>query len=318
LERDVPWYATNRDLPNPDFCQTELYASLADLTARFTEPVREADLVIVGSYVPEGVAVGEWVVRTAQGVKAFYDIDTPVTLAKLTRHDYEYLHPRLIPQYDLYLSFTGGPTLGRLEKEYGSPMARPFYCSFDPALYYPEPQPQKWDLGYLGTYSDDRQPPLENLMLDAARQWPAGRFVVAGPQYPATVQWPANTEYIPHLPPAAHRAFYNQQRFTQNITRADMVAAGYSPSVRLFEAAACGTPIISDYWNGLDSLFELGTEILVARSAADTLGYLRELPETERLAIAERARQRVLTQHTAAHRAQELEEYVREVMSITT
>lgn len=317
LERDVPWYATNRDLPNPDFCQTELYASLADLQARFTEPVREADLVIVGSYVPEGVAVGEWVVRTAQGIKAFYDIDTPVTLAKLTRHDYEYLHPRLIPQYDLYLSFTGGPTLGRLEKEYGSPMARPFYCSFDPALYYPEPRATKWDLGYLGTYSDDRQPPLENLMLDAARQWPAGRFVVAGPQYPATVQWPANTEYIPHLPPAAHRAFYNQQRFTQNITRADMVAAGYSPSVRLFEAAACGTPIISDYWNGLDSLFELGTEILVARSAADTLGYLRELPEAERLAIGERARQRVLTQHTAAHRAHELEEYVRELVSVT-
>jgi spore maturation protein CgeB len=315
LERDVPWYATNRDLPNPDFCQTELYASLADLEVRFTEPVREADLVIVGSYVPEGVAVGEWVVRSAQGVKAFYDIDTPVTLAKLTRHDYEYLHPRLIPQYDLYLSFTGGPTLERLEKEYGSPMARPFYCSFDPALYYPEPQPATWDLGYLGTYSDDRQPPLENLMLDAARQWPSGRFVVAGPQYPATVQWPVNTEYIPHLPPAAHRAFYNQQRFTQNITRADMVAAGYSPSVRLFEAAACGTPIISDYWEGLDSLFELGTEILVARSAADTLGYLRELPEAERQAIAERARQRVLTQHTAAHRAQELEGYVREVMS---
>jgi spore maturation protein CgeB len=313
LERDVPWYATNRDLPNPDFCQTELYTSLADLQARFTEPVREADLVIVGSYVPEGVAVGEWVVRTAQVVKAFYDIDTPVTLAKLTRHDYEYLHPRLIPQYDLYLSFTGGPTLERLEQQYGSPMARPFYCSFDPALYYPEPQAIKWDLGYLGTYSDDRQPPLENLMLDAARQWPVGRFVVAGPQYPATVQWPANTEYIPHLPPAAHRAFYNQQRFTQNITRADMVAAGYSPSVRLFEAAACGTPIISDYWDGLDSLFELGTEILVARSAADTLGYLRELPEAERQAIAERARQRVLAQHTAAHRARELEGYVREL-----
>jgi spore maturation protein CgeB len=316
LERDVPWYANSRDLPTPDFCQTELYTSLADLKARFTEPVREADLVLVGSYVPEGVAVGEWVVQTTQGIKAFYDIDTPVTLAKLTRHDYEYLHPRLIPQYDLYLSFTGGPTLARLEKEYGSPMARPFYCSFDPALYYPEPQAMKWDLGYLGTYSDDRQPPLEKLMLDAARQWPAGRFVVAGPQYPTAVQWPANTEYIPHLPPAAHRAFYNQQRFTQNITRADMVAAGYSPSVRLFEAAACGTPIISDYWEGLDSLFEFGTEILVARSAADTLHYLRELPETERVAIGERARQKVLAHHTAAHRARELVGYARELMSI--
>lgn len=318
LERDVPWYANSRDLPHPDYCQTELYASLDDLHARFTEPVREADLVIVGSYVPEGVAVGEWVVQTAQGIKAFYDIDTPVTLAKLARQDFEYLHPRLIPQYDVYLSFTGGPTLQRLEKQYGSPMARPLYCSVDPALYFPEPQPMQWDLGYLGTYSDDRHPPLEQLMLDAARQWPQGRFVVAGPQYPASVQWPANTEYIHHLPPAEHRAFYNRQRFTQNITRADMIQAGYSPSVRLFEAAACGTPIISDYWDGLDSVFAFDTEILVARSAADTLRYLRDLGEAERQAIGERARQKVLHHHTAAHRAQELVGYAQELMTVSS
>ena len=316
LERDVPWYASHRDLPSPDYCQLELYASLDDLKARFTEPVRAADMVIVGSYVPEGVAVGEWVVQTAQGIKAFYDIDTPVTLAKLERADFEYLHPHLIPQYDLYLSFTGGPTLGLLEQRYGSPMARALYCSFDPELYFPDPQEMRWDLGYLGTYSDDRQPPLEKLMLDAARQWPEGRFVVAGPQYPASVQWPANTNYISHLPPAEHRAFYNGQRFTQNITRADMIRAGYSPSVRLFEAAACGTPIISDYWDGLDSLFAFDSEILVAYSAADTLRYLREMSEPERKAMGERARQKVLTQHTAAHRVQELVQYARELMTV--
>ncbi|WP_187264099.1 CgeB family protein [Pontibacter beigongshangensis] len=317
LERDVPWYANSRDLPNPDFCQTVLYTSLDDLKQRFTEQVREADLVMVGSFVPEGVPVGTWVVQTAQGIKAFYDIDTPVTLAKLERQDFEYLHPRLIPQYDLYLSFTGGPTLDLLEQHYGSPMARALYCSFDPMLYYPEDQEVQWDLGYLGTYSDDRQPPLEKLMLEAARQWPEGRFVVAGPQYPNTVQWPANTQHIHHLPPAAHRSFYNSQRFTQNITRADMIKAGYSPSVRLFEAAACGTPIISDYWEGLDTLFTFGQEILVAYSAADTLKFLQELQEEERKAIGERARQKVLTQHTAAHRAQELENYARELMTLT-
>ncbi|GGK64472.1 glycosyl transferase [Rufibacter glacialis] len=316
LERDVPWYASSRDLPNPGYCQTELYQSLEDLQSRFTEQVRAADFMMVGSYVPEGVAVGEWAIQTAQGVTGFYDIDTPVTLAKLAREDYEYLHPRLIPQYDMYLSFTGGPTLEKLEKEYGSPMARPLYCSFDPELYYQEPHEEKvWNLGYLGTYSDDRQPPLEKLMLDAARQWPLGSFVVAGPQYPETVQWPENCEHIHHLPPAEHRQFYNRQRFTQNITRADMIKAGYSPSVRLFEAAACGTPIISDYWDGLDEIFEFGKEILVSYSAEDTLGFLKDLPEEERLAIGERARQKVLAHHTAAHRAQELESYVYEVLS---
>ncbi|WP_347158498.1 CgeB family protein [Pontibacter chitinilyticus] len=316
LERDVPWYANSRDLPDPEYCQTELYASLDDLKARFTEQVREADMVIIGSYVPEGVLVGEWVCKTAQGIKAFYDIDTPVTLAKLEREDYEYLHPNLIPKYDLYLSFTGGPTLDLLERKYGSPMARALYCSFDPTLYYPEFQDVKWDLGYLGTYSDDRQPPLEKLMLDAARQWEGGRFVVAGPQYPESIKWPANTQYIHHLPPAEHRKFYNSQRYTQNITRADMIKAGYSPSVRLFEAAACGTPIISDYWDGLNSIFKIGSEILVSRSAKDTLCFLREICKSERKMIGERARKKVLSQHTAAHRAKELISYAEELLTL--
>ncbi|HEX8234427.1 MAG TPA: glycosyltransferase [Abditibacteriaceae bacterium] len=315
LERDVPWYADNRDLAQPPYGRTELYANLDDLQMRFTEDVRDADFVIVGSYVPEGVAVGQWVTQTAQGATAFYDIDTPVTLAKLERGDYEYLSPELIPRYDAYLSFSGGPTLQKLEQQFGSPMARPLYCSFDPELYFPDATETRWDLGYLGTYSDDRQPPLEKLMLQAAQQWPAGHFMVAGPQYPASVEWPDNVERREHLPPAEHRAWYNAQRFTLNITRADMIRAGYSPSVRLFEAAACATPIISDYWDGLNSFFCFGTEILVSYSAQETLHYLRDMPEDERRALGERARQRVLAQHTAAHRAQELESYALELLA---
>jgi spore maturation protein CgeB len=309
LERDVPWYADNRDLAEPPFGRAELYRSVADLRARFGRAVAEADLVVVGSYVPEGVAVGEWVTREAEGVTAFYDIDTPVTLAKLARGDTEYLAPSLVPRYDLYLSFTGGPTLERIERHYGAPMARPLYCSVDPELYFPEARAAEWDLGYMGTYSDDRQPPLDRLLLEPARRWTGGRFIVAGPQYPASLRWPTNVRRVEHLPPVRHRAFYNAQRFTLNITRADMVAAGYSPSVRLFEAAACGTPIISDWWAGLDTLFAPGSEVLVARSPEDTLRYVHELDEAERRAIGERARARVLADHTAAHRAAELEGY---------
>jgi spore maturation protein CgeB len=134
---------------------------------------------------------------------------------------------------------------------------------------------------------------------------------VAGPNYPASVQWPPNVERIEHLPPGRHRAFYNAQRFALNITRVDMVAAGYSPSVRLFEAAACGTPIISDYWQGLESFFAPGEAILVAHSRREVLHYLLELPETERQKIAARARAVVMANHTAEHRAWELEKYVR-------
>ena len=250
---------------------------------------------------------------TARGLTAFYDIDTPVTLAKLERGEHEYLAPDLVSRYDLYLSFTGGPTLRHIERHYGAPAARPLYCSVDPELYRPdETCAKRWDLGYMGTYSDDRQPPLENLMIEAARRWPAGRMVVAGPQYPKTIEWPANVERVEHLPPADHNAFYNAQRFTLNITRADMRRAGYSPSVRLFEAAACATPIISDTWEGLDEFLKIGEEILVSSSAKETLRYLRETPEDERRAVGERAWRRVLGAHTAAHRAAELEAYALE------
>ena len=309
LERDAAWYAENRDLPEPPYGRTVLYSGLEELKDRFEKEIRTADLVIVGSYVPEGVAVGRWVTQTAQGVTAFYDIDTPVTLAKLTRGDHEYLTPELIPSYNCYLSFTGGPTLRRLERHFGSPMARPLYCSFDPELYAPEEVEPTWDLGYMGTYSEDRQPVLDRLLLQPAGHWTRGRFVVAGPQYPKQIRWPKNVERFQHLEPAKHRAFYNAQRFTLNVTRSDMVAAGWSPSVRLFEAAACGTPILSDTWPGLESFFRIGVEILTVRNACDVLQYLRDIPEPERRALGQRARARVLREHTAARRAEELEGY---------
>ena len=314
LERDAPWYAENRDLPHPLWGQTALYGSLPELQERFAAEVRDADAVIIGSYVPEGIATGHWVQAIARGVRAFYDIDTPVTLAKMQRGECDYLTPTLIPGYDMYLSFAGGPTLTRLEQQYNSPCARALYCSVDPDLYYPEdPAPAcDFDLGYMGTYSDDRQPPLDTLLLEPARRWPEGRFTVAGPQYPASIVWPPNVTRTEHLPPALHRDFYNRQRFTLNITRADMIEMGYSPSVRLFEAAACGVPIVSDYWDGLDTIFEIGTEILGTRSADDTLRYLRDMPDEDRTQVAARARTRVLASHTAAHRAAELAGYLRD------
>jgi len=315
LERDVEWYASNRDMAHPSRGRVALYRDLAELKRRFVTAVRDADLVIVGSYVPEGVEVGEWVTQVARGVTAFYDIDTPVTLAKLERGEADYLSKQLITKYQIYLSFTGGPTLERLERDYGSPMARPLYCSVDPELYCPEPANLRWDLGYMGTYSADRQPGLERLLLEPARAWPEGRFAVAGPQYPKGLRWPRNVRRIQHLPQSRHRGFYNAQRFTLNLTRADMVAAGFSPSVRLFEAAACATPIVSDYWDGLDTLFKPEEEILIARSPTEVLEQIRDLPEAERMAMGQRARVRVLSEHTAAHRAAELEGYAREVLS---
>lgn len=311
LEHDQPWYSKNRDLAAPPYGRTRLYSSVQELMDRFSTAVATADVVMVGSYVSQGIAVGEWVTRTAGGLTVFYDIDTPVTLARLGRDDIDYLSRDLIPRYELYLSFTGGPTLRRLEEEFGSPKALPLYCSVDPEMYYPDPQRPRWDLAYLGTYCPGRQPMLERLLLEPAQAWPRGSFAVAGSQYPESIRWPLNVARIPHVAPAEHRAFYCSQRFALNVTRPEMVRAGYSPSVRLFEAAACGVPIISDSWEGLDSFFEIGQDILVARDAAKASAILRGTDDAVRERIGQRARARVLAAHTSAHRAAELEEYVR-------
>jgi spore maturation protein CgeB len=313
LERDQPWYAQNRDLPNPGYATVRLYGSLEELADLYTDEVARADLALVGSYVPEGAEVGRWMIETARGVRAFYDIDTPITLNRLATGCHDYLHPSLIPEFDLYLSFTGGPLLDIIHRFYHAARVEPLYCSVDPELYFPEEGEMEFDLGYMGTYSEDRQPTLDELLIEPARRWPTGRFTVVGPQFPNTLGWPQNVRHLQHLSPDGHRRFYTGQRFTLNVTRREMIRAGWSPSVRLFEAAACGTPIISDDWRGLNDFFKIGDEILVARTAADVLRYLSKMPEATRRRIGENARARVLAAHTSAHRALELEHYVRRV-----
>uniref|UniRef100_C6E028 Spore protein YkvP/CgeB glycosyl transferase-like domain-containing protein n=1 Tax=Geobacter sp. (strain M21) TaxID=443144 RepID=C6E028_GEOSM len=310
FERDAKWYAANRDLPEPSFCNTIVYDSLETLLGEYGPEICDADCVIVGSYVHQGIEVGKWVTRNAKGITAFYDIDTPVTLASLAKGECKYLNRELVPYYDLYLSFTGGPTLDQIERQYGSPAARALYCSVDPQVHYPMQITPRWDLGYLGTYSPDRQPGLEELLSRPARSWKKGRFVVAGAQYPADVAWSENTHRIEHLPPECHSEFYSSQRFTLNLTRKQMLLAGYSPSVRLFEAASCAVPVVSDQWPGLDHFFVPGEEILLASDSQQMLRFLQRFPDDERRAIGERARQRVLRSHSAACRAEELEEYL--------
>jgi len=306
LEREAPWYAgANRDLVDPDFCQLAYYGSVAELE-QWSDAIAGADAVLLGSFVPDGVEIARFVQSHARGARGFYDIDTPVTLAKLVSGDFQYLSPQVIPGFDVYLSFTGGPTLRRIEREFGAPVARRLYCCVDAEAYRPFDVPERWALSYLGTYSPDRQPGLERLLIEPARQRPDLRFAVAGPQYPANIDWPANVERIEHLPPTEHAAFYSASRMTLNLTRADMVAAGWSPSVRLFEAAACGTPILSDRWEGLETLFQPEREILLADTTEQALAAL----SGDHRRMGDAARRRALAGHTASHRADELETHL--------
>ncbi|HEX3803051.1 MAG TPA: glycosyltransferase [Solirubrobacteraceae bacterium] len=307
-ERAAPWYESSRDLEELADARLFLYGSVDELAARAHDEIAAADLVIVGSRVPEGVAVAELVLGIAEGRTAFYDIDTPLTLAKLQSADHEYLTPELVPQFDLYLSHTGGPTLQRLETEFGARHAVAFHCVVDPRRHIAVASRPCWDLGYLGGYSADRQPGLDSLLLAPARALRARRFVVAGPEYPEDIAWPANVARIQQINPARHSVFYGAQRFTLNLTREPMRETGWSPSVRLFEAAACGTAIITDEWPGLEDFFTPDEDILVARSADEVLLTVVETDARTRQRIASRARQRVLSHHTAARRIDQLEQ----------
>jgi spore maturation protein CgeB len=311
LERDVPWYAENREFSSAPYCDVLLYGSLAELQELHQQRILDADAVIVGSYVPEGIAVGELVLSTARGLKCFYDIDTPITLTNLRNLQCEYVSPALCEQYDLYLSFTGGPTLKYIEQVLGSPMARALYCSVDPDVYFPEECAETWDMAYLGTYAADRQTHLEELLIAPALENPRLSMAVAGPQYPTEMIWPGNVFRIEHLPASQHRQFYNSQRFTLNLTRRDMVSSGYSPSVRLFEAAACGTPILSDEWSGLETIFNLHTEIFTVRNRMEVTSHL-QMPAEKRKSVGLAARKRVLQHHTAAVRAKQLVDHLKD------
>lgn len=310
LERDVAWYAKHRELPDPSWCETHLYGSVAELRRSFARAVRDADLVIVGSFVPDGVQVARWVLDHARGTVAFYDIDTPVTIGKLRAADPEYLIPELVERFDLYLSFTAGPALDVLADEFGARRPEPFYCFVDDAAYTPVGTAARWAINYLGTYSQGRQAALEELLLGPARRRPDERFAVAGPMYPPEVDWPTNVERLEHLSPGEHPVFYSATRFTLNLTRPEMRALGFSPSVRLFEAGACGAAIISDWWPGLETIFVPGEEILIADGSEEILEILDRIGEDLRARIGAAARRRVLAEHTADRRVERLHELV--------
>lgn len=313
FERDLEWYASNRDMPEPPFCRVNLFQEWQAILPEVRRELRDADVAMVGSYFPDGSAVIGMLLDSSVPVKAFYDIDTPITLTNLReRGDAGYLRADQIPGFDLYFSFTGGPTLQELERTFAAKKAVPLYCSFDPKEYRRFSVNKRFacDLSYMGTYAADRQPKIEEFLCAPARKLAALKFIVAGPQYPKEIAWPKNVRRITHLNPRWHARFYSSSRFTLNVTRRDMIRAGYSPSVRLFEAAACGSAIVSDNWPGLDTFFSPGKEILLPSSSYDVVRYLTQIEDSEVLRIGRNAQDRVLTEHTSDIRAQQFESYV--------
>jgi spore maturation protein CgeB len=316
FERDVPYYAAHRDATEIRGCDLRLYSDWDDVYGAAVREVRRADVAMITSFCPDAAAACRLVLDSSAPVKTYYDMDTPVTLETVRHGD----RPEYVPEYglgdfDLVLSYTGGGALEGLRTQLGARTVAPLYGSVDPAVHRPTapPPPPRSRLSYIGTYAADRQPALDALFLHAARQRPDLRFVLAGSQYPADFKWTDNIFYLAHLPPGDHAAFYSTSDWTLNVTRGPMAALGYCPSGRLFEAAACGAPIISDAWPGLDQFFEPGEEIVVAHTTADVLEAL-EMDDEDRREIGERARTRALACHTALKRAEDLETIIAPVL----
>ncbi len=312
VEKDVEWYRSNRDLPEPGYCKVQLYEEWEPSKRWLTGLASDADVVVIGSYYPDAIEATAYLLQAGCDPLVFYDIDTPITMKWLRlQGGCHYLDGSMISQYAAYLSFTGGPVLQELESSFGSPRAVPFYCSVDPELYHPTPirEAYQCDMSYLGTYAKDRQEKLMQWLNGAAEAVPSAKFIVAGPQYP-DLEWQANVRRMVHLSPPEHPAFYSSSRFTLNLTRDDMIAAGYSPSVRLFEASACGAAMLSDAWAGMEEFLTPGVDILLPNSAAEIVTILCEWSDAERFAMGQRARERILAKHTATHRAAQFEQIV--------
>ena len=310
FERDVPYYAGARDLwelPAPaTLC---LYDSMDSIRQRALEELSHADLALCTSYCPDGVLAAEWILNSRAAVRAFYDMDTPVTLKALhsdaTR---AYLPANGLGDFDLVLSYTGGRALEELRSRLHARNVAPLYGWVDPQSHFPVPPVERFAsaFSYLGTYAADRQAALTELFLQPAAAMSAEKFLIGGAQYPAEFPWSANLFFTQHLEPAQHPKFFCSSRATLNITRQAMAEYGFCPSGRLFEAAACGTPLFSDGWEGFDTFFTPGEEVLRVDTTDHVLAGL-SLSDAELRAMADRARARTLEQHTADVRVRELE-----------
>lgn len=307
VERDVPWYADHRDLTELPGGRLFLYSDWQDVLDQ-RRTILDADAVMVTSYCPDAIAATRLIDAEARGTSVFYDLDTPVTLAALAANGaVDYLPSEGLGGFDLVLSYTGGPALDALTDRLGARRVAPLYGHVDPQAHRPVAPVDVYrgDLSYLGTYAADRQPILDALFLQPAARAPDCRFVLGGSSYPADFAWQPNIWYMNHVAPPDHPAFFCSSRLTLNVTRRDMAAMGWCPSGRLFEAAACGVPIVSDRWDGLDRFFAPDEEILLASGPDDVLAALAR-PDAELHRIASRARDRVLAEHSSAARAREL------------
>jgi spore maturation protein CgeB len=309
FERDVPYYASTRDLFALRQGELILYENWDEIAPTATRQAAEADVVMVTSYCPDAASATVCALNSSAEVRCFYDLDTPVTLDRL-EHGLRvaYIGPRGLQDFDLVLSYAGGAALKKVQDLLGAKAVAALYGSVDPDTHFPVAACDAYraDLSYLGTFAADRQIRLESLLVEPAKRFPRLRFLIGGSMYDGCFPRQPNIFMLSHVAPAKHPAFYCSAKLNLNVTRQAMADNGYCPSGRLFEAAACGAAILSDWWEGLDTFFESNSEILLAETTEEAIDALERSPE-ELTRIGRAAREKVLERHTADARVSDLE-----------
>ena len=316
LEWHEPGKKYVRDMLKSPYCEVWTYESTDQLLREYRHAIEAADVVLMGSMVQDTNRIAEWIAEEARGVTVYYDTNLSATIDHLQcRQDNTAfcLSADNLRHFNLFLSTTGGPFLENLAKSYDIGFARPLYESVDPYSFYRTDSEKNYDLGFIGNYKPDRRALVESMLFTPARTTPNRRFTLAGGGY-AEVDRPRNLTYLEYLPETNLVDFYNRQQCTLVLSRADRKRMGYTPTRRLLAAAACGVPVLTDAWDGIDYFFEPHREVFCVNDEQDVLDVLYGKEEGHRGKLGGEARRRVLDQHTTGHRAEELLRYLAEIV----
>jgi len=304
-EPDAYERQAHRDIDDPPWAEVVVWEPTEARAGALVRAARSADVVVKAS----GVGVlDEWLemaVAELEGpTRIFWDVDAPATLAAADAR-----FAALVPQFDLVLTYGGGERVVERYRELGARDCAPIYNALDPSTHHPVPRDPRFacDIAFLGNRLPDREARIEEFFLRAAEQAPERSFLLGGSGWDDK-QLPPNVRWVGHVGTAEHNAFNVTPLAVLNVTRASMVANGWSPATRVFEAAGAGACLITDAWEGIDEFLEPGREVLVARDGRDVAEFVRKLlPDTARN-IGAAARERVLRDHTYVQRAEQVEE----------
>jgi len=295
----------HRDIPDPDWARVVVYPATEQGVESALAAARNADLLVKAS----GVGVFDRLLeeripalKRPGALAAFWDVDAPATLDRVGADGNDPFRA-LIPQYDLVLTYGGGPPVVAGYKKFGARICVPIYNGLDPMTHHPAaPDPRfACDLGLVANRLPDRERRIEEYFLGAAAELRDKRFLLAGSGW-ADKPMPDNVAYLGHLYTADHNAFNASALAVLNVSRDSMASYGYSPATRVFEAAGAAACIITDGWEGISLFFEPGREILVAENGPAVAEQLARLTPADARRIGAAARARALAEHTYAQR----------------